>query len=76
MNSAHFKVTCRHIIERDAHVSWPLRRCARHVIGRLRGGIVGYRALPRDARRALWEGAAEARQSNRDLYTFATGSIR
>ena len=75
MNCAHFKVTCRHIIERDAHVSWSLRRCARHVIGRLKGGIAGYKALPRDARRALWEGAAEARHSNRSLYAFAMGSI-
>lgn len=73
--AVYLKTTARHIIERDAHVSWSVRRAVYHVITRLRGGRAGYWRLSRDERRGLWIGAREGVRGNRALYRFATGSI-
>lgn len=70
-----YRVHARHIIERDAHVSWSVRRAAYYVITRLRDGRAQYWRASRDERRAIWLGARDGCRGNRHLYAFVTGSV-
>ena len=62
----------RRIVERDAHVSWTLRQCARHVSRRMRRPL---KTHPRELRHAILRACLEGMKSNRELYAFVRGSV-
>ena len=77
--ASSLRVVARHIVERDAHASWSVRRCAYYVITRLRyrhgrdwrkSGRAGYWCMARDERRAVWQGAHDGRREHINLYQF------
>jgi hypothetical protein len=62
-----------HIVRRDAHVSWSLRRCVRHVRGRM---ARPWKDQPRAVRRAVIHGCADGRRDNINLYSFVMRGIK